>query len=647
MAFIFGGNTPWTYEDLQRKRAVAESLLAGANSSPRNVGEGLNAIGKALAYRGIEKRASKEEARMRGEFNAKWGSVFGGGGTSASPGYAAPQSTTPTSPLPDPSNALASDAMAALGQPERDNAGRPIMPHDHASHAGQTHADWMKYSNQGATRNDPLDPKLVDAMSFVGDMGITMDVISGGQEAAGEGGSRTGSTRHDHGNSADVDFYKDGRKLDWNNPDDLPVLQEIVRTAKSRGVTGIGAGDDYMGAGRFHVGFGAPTVWGAGGKSANAPAWLVEAYNGAPTGTAPQGGGALQGTAPAGGGMDIGTLVGLASDPMASPQQKAVIEALIGQQMQMMDPAYQMEREKAALELEALKNPQPDPMKAIELEKAEIELARLKNPEAEIPKTLQERTALADAAGLEEGDVRSNYLLTGELPKPAGGSEFGLTPVLGRDKDGNVVVLQLGKDGVAVQTQMPEGVTADIGLLEEEKSKGAAIGKAEGEDTALLDSTSSKMEGLEQVVSQLETLADKATYTYAGQVRDTVKKQLGLEPGEAAIARSEYIAMVDNQVLPMLRDTFGAAFTVREGETLRATLGDPDKSPQEKKAVLRAFIEQKKRDIKALETRTGQPGSDAPAASDAPLAITSDAEYDALPSGTVFVDPEGKTRRKP
>ena len=143
---------------------------------------------------------------------------------------------------------------------------------------------WLKYSNQGATRNDPLDPKLIGAMSFLGDMGITMDVISGGQEAAVEGGSRTGSVRHDHGGAGDVDFYKDGRKLSWHNPEDMPILVQIVQTAKSRGVTGIGAGDDYMGAGRFHVGFGNPGVWGAGGKGANAPDWLVAAYNGAPAG---------------------------------------------------------------------------------------------------------------------------------------------------------------------------------------------------------------------------------------------------------------------------------------------------------------------------------------------------------------------------
>lgn len=158
--------------------------------------------------------------------------------------------------------------------------------HSHAVHKGQTHSEWLKYSNQSATRNDPLHPALIEAMSFLGSMGITMDVISGGQES-NKPGEGTGSTRHNHGQSADVDFYKDGRKLDWNNPGDLPILQQIVRTAKSRGITGIGAGDDYMGPGRFHVGFGAPAVWGAGGKRANAPTWLVEAYDGAPAGQAP------------------------------------------------------------------------------------------------------------------------------------------------------------------------------------------------------------------------------------------------------------------------------------------------------------------------------------------------------------------------
>lgn len=138
--------------------------------------------------------------------------------------------------------------------------------------------DWLQYQNQNATRNQPLSDRLVGALDFLPEMGVTMRVISGGQDAHGD--RRVGSTRHDHGNAADADFYIGNRMLDWNNPGDIPILQDIVRKARSRGVTGIGAGDDYMGAGRMHIGFGDEAVWGAGGSSENAPSWLREAVSG-------------------------------------------------------------------------------------------------------------------------------------------------------------------------------------------------------------------------------------------------------------------------------------------------------------------------------------------------------------------------------
>lgn len=139
-------------------------------------------------------------------------------------------------------------------------------------------ASYIQYANQGAIRSKPISDKLAGSMSFLKDMGITMEVFSGGQDAKGSGGKRTGSTRHDHGDAADVFFYKDGRRLDWANKDDLPVIQEIVSKARARGVTGIGAGEGYMRPGSMHIGFGKEAVWGAGGKGANAPKWLRDAF---------------------------------------------------------------------------------------------------------------------------------------------------------------------------------------------------------------------------------------------------------------------------------------------------------------------------------------------------------------------------------
>jgi hypothetical protein len=141
--------------------------------------------------------------------------------------------------------------------------------------------EWLNYANQGATRNQPIAPELAQALGFLPEMGITMDVFSGGQPAQGSGGARVGSVRHDHGNSADVFFNQNGRRLDWANPDDVPIYQDIVRRARANGVTGFGAGDGYMQPGSMHIGFGTPAVWGAGGRGANAPGWLSEAYKGA------------------------------------------------------------------------------------------------------------------------------------------------------------------------------------------------------------------------------------------------------------------------------------------------------------------------------------------------------------------------------
>lgn len=150
-----------------------------------------------------------------------------------------------------------------------------------------TAMDWLRYANQGAVRNQPISPQLAEAMSFLPEMGLEMSVFSGGQPQKGSGQPRVGSVRHDGGGAADVFFYRDGQRLDWSNPDDLPVYQDIVRRARERGVTGIGAGEGYMQPGSMHIGFGQPAVWGAGGRGANAPDWLREAYYGAVPGAPP------------------------------------------------------------------------------------------------------------------------------------------------------------------------------------------------------------------------------------------------------------------------------------------------------------------------------------------------------------------------
>lgn len=130
------------------------------------------------------------------------------------------------------------------------------------------------------------------------------------------------------------------------------------------------------------------------------------------------------------------------------------------------------------------------------------------------------------------------------------------------------------------------------------------LGKAQAAGQEELASQTSKLPELINVVKELGELGKEATYTYGGQGVDILARELGqTTPG--AKARTEYIAKVNNQVLPLLRDTFGAAFTVQEGESLKATLGAPNKSPEEKEAVLQAFIKQKIRNIQSQQRKLG------------------------------------------
>ncbi|MGK7729477.1 phage tail length tape measure family protein [Marinovum sp. F03] len=139
--------------------------------------------------------------------------------------------------------------------------------------------DWLRYANQGAIRDKPISDRLKRALSFLDEMGIRMEVFSGGQDALGSGGARIGSTRHDHGDAADALFYKDGRRLDWRNPADVPLFEEIVSRARANGVTGFGAGPGYMQPGSMHIGYGTSAVWGADGAGQNAPEWLRRAFS--------------------------------------------------------------------------------------------------------------------------------------------------------------------------------------------------------------------------------------------------------------------------------------------------------------------------------------------------------------------------------
>jgi hypothetical protein len=74
----------------------------------------------------------------------------------------------------------------------------------------------VQMTNHGATRNLPITStlmsKLQQAVGAVFGSGATASVYSGGQPAAGSGGSRVGSVRHDHGRAADLTVVVNGSR---------------------------------------------------------------------------------------------------------------------------------------------------------------------------------------------------------------------------------------------------------------------------------------------------------------------------------------------------------------------------------------------------------------------------------------------------
>ncbi len=133
---------------------------------------------------------------------------------------------------------------------------------------------------EAAVRKLPIQPKLKDTLAYAAAAsGVDLvSVFSGGQAEKGSGKPRTGSIRHDNGNAADIYLYKDGRKLNMEDPEDQKVMSKFIANARAAGATGIGASPDYMGVHGIHVGYGAEGTWGANGKAANAPDWVKNAY---------------------------------------------------------------------------------------------------------------------------------------------------------------------------------------------------------------------------------------------------------------------------------------------------------------------------------------------------------------------------------
>lgn len=230
----------------------------------------------------------------------------------------------------------------------------------------------------------------------------------------------------------------------------------------------------------------------------------------------------------------------------------------------------------------------------------------------------------------------------------------------------------LEKDPATGKVINTPGYNEAAGNTENVKQREQEKGKRLGEEEGNLNVNVAMLPQLEKTVASLKEIGKDATYTLGGQLVDIGSRQLGLGETKGAVAREKYMTTVRDQVLPMLRQTFGAAFTKAEGDGLLETMGDPDKGPEAKNAALDALINQKKNDILTGKIATGKATNEDLYNTDKPTESEKAAgklppeeniptggkintkmarrvtqqEYTKLPSGAQYLDPMGNVRTK-
>lgn len=151
----------------------------------------------------------------------------------------------------------------------------------------------------------------------------------------------------------------------------------------------------------------------------------------------------------------------------------------------------------------------------------------------------------------------------------------------------NQYALKLFKDRSELAQQFKKPALSEFDkVLQREQAKNYA---AELENQRNLKSVMPK---IENDVDRLMELAGTATSTGIGKALDWVASQFG-KGTEGAVARAEMENIVENNVLPQLRTLLGAQFTEKEGEKVKQTIMDPNRTPAERRVQLKSFLNSK------------------------------------------------------
>ncbi|UCA47735.1 hypothetical protein [Pseudochrobactrum sp. XF203] len=292
-----------------------------------------------------------------------------------------------------------------------------------------------------------------------------------------------------------------------------------------------------------------------------------------------------------------------------------------------------------------------DPMQALQQRKMELEIQKLENPQ------------------LSPSDQLAREKFEWEKNNGGGATEYGLNPIWGQDDQGKPVLGVLGKNGSFKQVdtggfdissgteqidlgdsyaikdkrsgQIIGSVPKNLANAEKEK----VVGKAQGEAFTALPSDLARSE---QTIADIDTLLSHDGLSAIVGPADQYRPNWTM--GASGRDALTYIKKLQGgaflQAFGMLKG--GGAITEIEGAKAEAAMARMDRSLSEDdfKTALKDFRSAVSDGMQKLKQKAGG-NTDAAYPPAGTAKVNSQAEFDALPSGTQFTAPDGSIRRKP
>lgn len=419
--FLFGAGTDTpTAAELQRKRQRIDALQQVATArTPRNVGEGIAAIGQALAGRIGDRRLAEKENAERARAGAQFDSAFRSatqGVTAAlmgamhnggmpAPGASSKSPYPPVDPveasrLPMPVSDVQQIAGAAIdraSQPPQAMVDAPQMAPPAAAQSlrvvdpqmtGGAGADALQGGPGGDTLGNPMAAKIVETAQALGIDPVDLATAISYETAGTFDPTKAGPTTQWGQHRGLIQFGEPQAAqygVDWNDPlnSQLGAEGAIAKYLRDTGVQpGMGLMDIYSainagGVGRYNA---------SDAHNGGAPGTVRDKVAGQMDGHRAKAAALLGGEfTPGGGGSDVmmggpggdrlgGGLVDpriitqlaeLAGNPYLDEGKRMIAQMLIQQQLGglVSDPMKQLQMQKAQLEIDRMQNPPDDPSK--------------------------------------------------------------------------------------------------------------------------------------------------------------------------------------------------------------------------------------------------------------------------------------------